>query len=60
MSAGQPEEDEITWGSEELPIENMNKSQDGKTHLDLNVYLVFKTHSNDTIGFVIPSFILPP
>ncbi|XP_034080001.1 tyrosine-protein phosphatase non-receptor type 13 isoform X2 [Gymnodraco acuticeps] len=28
MSAGQPEEDEITWGSEELPIENMNKSQD--------------------------------
>ncbi|XP_070706328.1 tyrosine-protein phosphatase non-receptor type 13 isoform X2 [Pempheris klunzingeri] len=24
MSAGQPEEDEITWGSEELPIENMN------------------------------------
>ncbi|KAM8827703.1 tyrosine-protein phosphatase non-receptor type 13 isoform 2-T2 [Spinachia spinachia] len=24
MSAGQPEEDEITWGSDELPIENMN------------------------------------
>ncbi|KAM9841573.1 tyrosine-protein phosphatase non-receptor type 13 [Aulostomus maculatus] len=23
MSAGQPEEDEITWGSDELPIENM-------------------------------------
>ncbi|XP_029300325.1 tyrosine-protein phosphatase non-receptor type 13 isoform X2 [Cottoperca gobio] len=28
MSAGQPEEDEITWGSDELPIENMNKSTD--------------------------------
>ncbi|TKS84339.1 Tyrosine-protein phosphatase non-receptor type 13 [Collichthys lucidus] len=29
MSAGQPEEDEITWGSDELPIENMNsKSRD--------------------------------
>ncbi|XP_075899666.1 tyrosine-protein phosphatase non-receptor type 13 isoform X4 [Nelusetta ayraudi] len=24
MSAGQPDEDEITWGSEELPIENLN------------------------------------
>ncbi|XP_034402864.1 tyrosine-protein phosphatase non-receptor type 13 isoform X5 [Cyclopterus lumpus] len=24
MSVGQPEEDEITWGSDELPIENMN------------------------------------
>ncbi|XP_023816332.1 tyrosine-protein phosphatase non-receptor type 13 isoform X2 [Oryzias latipes] len=24
MSAGQPEEDEITWGSDELPIENLN------------------------------------
>uniref|UniRef100_A0A667X473 Tyrosine-protein phosphatase non-receptor type 20 n=1 Tax=Myripristis murdjan TaxID=586833 RepID=A0A667X473_9TELE len=24
MSAGRPEEDEITWGSDELPIENMN------------------------------------
>ncbi|KAM4634950.1 tyrosine-protein phosphatase non-receptor type 13 isoform 3-T4 [Polymixia lowei] len=24
MSAGQPEEDDITWGSDELPIENMN------------------------------------
>uniref|UniRef100_G3PVK5 Protein tyrosine phosphatase non-receptor type 13 n=1 Tax=Gasterosteus aculeatus aculeatus TaxID=481459 RepID=G3PVK5_GASAC len=29
MSAGQPEEDEITWGSDELPIENINsKSRD--------------------------------
>uniref|UniRef100_A0A671V945 Tyrosine-protein phosphatase non-receptor type 13 n=1 Tax=Sparus aurata TaxID=8175 RepID=A0A671V945_SPAAU len=29
MGAGQPEEDEITWGSDELPIENMNsKSRD--------------------------------
>ncbi|KAM6902666.1 tyrosine-protein phosphatase non-receptor type 13 isoform 2-T2 [Xenentodon cancila] len=29
MSAGQPEEDEITWGSDELPIESMNsKSRD--------------------------------
>uniref|UniRef100_A0A672HFQ7 Tyrosine-protein phosphatase non-receptor type 13 n=1 Tax=Salarias fasciatus TaxID=181472 RepID=A0A672HFQ7_SALFA len=29
MSAGQPEEDEITWGSDELPIETMNsKSRD--------------------------------
>ncbi|XP_040014085.1 tyrosine-protein phosphatase non-receptor type 13 isoform X3 [Xiphias gladius] len=29
MSAGLPEEDEITWGSDELPIENMNsKSRD--------------------------------
>uniref|UniRef100_A0A3P9HPC0 Tyrosine-protein phosphatase non-receptor type 13 n=1 Tax=Oryzias latipes TaxID=8090 RepID=A0A3P9HPC0_ORYLA len=24
MSAGQPEEDDITWGSDELPIENLN------------------------------------
>ncbi|XP_068190464.1 tyrosine-protein phosphatase non-receptor type 13 isoform X3 [Antennarius striatus] len=24
MSAGQPEEDELTWGSEELPIENIS------------------------------------
>ncbi|XP_032395191.1 tyrosine-protein phosphatase non-receptor type 13 isoform X2 [Etheostoma spectabile] len=29
MSAGQPEEDEITWGSDELPIENMNSESDG-------------------------------
>uniref|UniRef100_A0A4W6CBS6 Protein tyrosine phosphatase non-receptor type 13 n=1 Tax=Lates calcarifer TaxID=8187 RepID=A0A4W6CBS6_LATCA len=29
MGAGQPDEDEITWGSDELPIENMNsKSRD--------------------------------
>uniref|UniRef100_A0AAX7U633 Tyrosine-protein phosphatase non-receptor type 20 n=1 Tax=Astatotilapia calliptera TaxID=8154 RepID=A0AAX7U633_ASTCA len=29
MSAGQPDDDEITWGSDELPIENMNsKSKD--------------------------------
>ncbi|XP_034047388.1 tyrosine-protein phosphatase non-receptor type 13 isoform X2 [Thalassophryne amazonica] len=29
MGAGQPEEDEITWGSDELPIENINsKSAD--------------------------------
>ncbi|XP_038589327.1 tyrosine-protein phosphatase non-receptor type 13 isoform X2 [Micropterus salmoides] len=26
MSAGQPEEDEITWGSDDLPIENMNST----------------------------------
>nr|XP_046232099.1 tyrosine-protein phosphatase non-receptor type 13 isoform X2 [Scatophagus argus] len=26
MSAGQPEEDEITWGSDELPIENINSN----------------------------------
>lgn len=33
MTSGQPEEDEITWGSDELPIENMNsKSRDGKHH----------------------------
>lgn len=32
MSAGQPEEDEITWGSDELPIENLNsKMRDGET-----------------------------
>lgn len=32
MSAGQPDEDEITWGSDELPIENLNsKMRDGKT-----------------------------
>lgn len=31
MSAGQPDEDEITWGSDELPIENLNsKMRDGK------------------------------
>lgn len=29
MSTGQPEEDEITWGSDELPIENMNSRDDG-------------------------------
>ncbi|KAM9734915.1 tyrosine-protein phosphatase non-receptor type 13 isoform 2-T2 [Menidia menidia] len=30
MGAGQPEEDEITWGSDELPIENLNsKAKDG-------------------------------
>uniref|UniRef100_A0A8C9YWU5 Tyrosine-protein phosphatase non-receptor type 20 n=1 Tax=Sander lucioperca TaxID=283035 RepID=A0A8C9YWU5_SANLU len=29
MSAGQPEEDEITWGSDELPIENMNSESNG-------------------------------
>lgn len=34
MSAGQPEEDEITWGSDELPIENLDsKSTDGETRL---------------------------
>lgn len=34
MSAGQPEEDEITWGSDELAIENLDsKSRDGETHL---------------------------
>ncbi|XP_008324263.1 tyrosine-protein phosphatase non-receptor type 13 isoform X2 [Cynoglossus semilaevis] len=27
MSAGQPDEDEITWGSDELPIENMNSRE---------------------------------
>jgi len=31
MGAGQPEEDEITWGSDELPIENMNFKSNGKT-----------------------------
>lgn len=36
MSAGQPEEDEITWGSDELPIENMNsKSRNGKTYFEI-------------------------
>lgn len=40
MSAGQPEEDEITWGSDELPIENMNsKSRDGKTEFLLYLKL---------------------
>ncbi|XP_028273173.1 tyrosine-protein phosphatase non-receptor type 13 isoform X3 [Parambassis ranga] len=29
MGAGQPEEDEITWGSDELPIENMNSKSRG-------------------------------
>lgn len=34
MSAGQPEEDEITWGSDELPIENLDsKPRDGETGL---------------------------
>lgn len=34
MSAGQPEEDEISWGSDELPIENLNsKMRDGKTQI---------------------------
>lgn len=32
MSAGQPDEDDITWGSEELPIENLNsKMTDGQS-----------------------------
>lgn len=39
MGAGQPEEDEITWGSDELPIENMNsKSRDGKTDLGFQIW----------------------
>ncbi|XP_013861930.1 tyrosine-protein phosphatase non-receptor type 13 isoform X2 [Austrofundulus limnaeus] len=29
MSAGQPEEDEITWGSDELPIENTSSRDSG-------------------------------
>lgn len=34
MSAGQPEEDEITWGSDELPIEKLeSKPRDGETDL---------------------------
>lgn len=34
MSAGQPDEDEITWGSEELPIENLNSEiTDGQSNL---------------------------
>lgn len=34
MSAGQPEEDEITWGSDELPIENLDsKPRDGESGL---------------------------
>lgn len=42
MSAGQPEEDEITWGSDELPIENLNsKMRDGKTDAEirLNIFI---------------------
>uniref|UniRef100_A0A7N9AZI4 Protein tyrosine phosphatase non-receptor type 13 n=1 Tax=Mastacembelus armatus TaxID=205130 RepID=A0A7N9AZI4_9TELE len=38
MTAGQPEEDEITWGSDELPIENMNsksRHEDELTSLPL-------------------------
>lgn len=39
MGAGQPEEDEITWGSDELPIENMNsKSRDGKTDFGFQIW----------------------
>lgn len=34
MNTEQPEEDEITWGSDELPIENLNsQSKDGKLFL---------------------------
>lgn len=41
MSAGQPEEDEITWGSDELPIENMNsKSRDGKSDFGFEILLI--------------------
>uniref|UniRef100_A0A8C5BXC5 Protein tyrosine phosphatase non-receptor type 13 n=1 Tax=Gadus morhua TaxID=8049 RepID=A0A8C5BXC5_GADMO len=29
MSAGQPEEDAITWGSDELPMEDMSRPDDG-------------------------------
>lgn len=37
MSAGQPDEDEITWGSEELPIENLNsKMTDGQSNFSPN------------------------
>lgn len=32
MSAGQPEDDDITWGSDELPIERLDsKRRDGET-----------------------------
>lgn len=34
MSAGQPDEDEITWGSDELPIENLNPNMtDGRSDI---------------------------
>lgn len=34
MSAGQPDEDEITWGSDELPIENLNPNMtDGRSNI---------------------------
>lgn len=42
MSAGQPEDDEITWGSDELPIENLNsKMRDGKADAEicLNIFI---------------------
>ena len=32
MSAGQPEEDAITWGSDELPMEDMSRP-DGEQHV---------------------------
>lgn len=36
MTSGQTEEDEITWGSDELPIENINsKSIDGECEISL-------------------------
>lgn len=42
MSAGQPDDDDITWGSDELPIEDMNsKSRDGRSHF-LRPYMLLK------------------
>lgn len=42
MSAGQPDEDEITWGSEELPIENLNSEMtEGQSNLENFSYFLF-------------------
>lgn len=45
MSAGQPEEDEITWGSDELPMETLDsKLRDGETGLQTVFSLDVRVH----------------
>lgn len=52
MSAEQPEEDEITWGSDELPIETMNStSREGKTDFFQTLDLSFEIKMPCKTGF---------
>lgn len=57
MSAGQPDEDEITWGSEELPIENLNsKMTDGQSNLANFSYILFPPWCFNSALTIVPSF----